>query len=537
MTVQNRALRRGRLAFAAAVVIVSAATTIATAASGTQPARGDQGAGASDAAWATSVTTGRQELEPGVDLRTLKWGSTDANDHWYVIVYLPTDPAGSLATATMNLGPKGTADHTAQALRDAGFVPSVDLVSTPAFADAPAGPLGWTVKVGSFTTSAEANAELAKLKAAGFSGQARYSAEDGDDANAPQAGYVVRVDFDKFHGRLVSEYGPDLATHENLTDLIDMTGAIAGINDAWAYTQAIAGLYVNDGRVLGSTTQGRGGVLVRDGGQTVDVDRFTGHFWLSIGHRTVEVDGVNRVPGRIQNCGGIGGDLPWSVAQHDRVCTDESELVRFTPEWGTTPAGAGVEIVLGARGKVVAVKQDRGITVPADGSTIQGTGDAAQWLLDNVRVGQVVRWREAIRDSSGRKVALTADTTISQVGPVLVDNGQIAVDAHADGLLWEGVDPTFTYRWVLRSNPRTTIGMDNKGRLLLAVFDGRQPGYAAGLSIPDTAEVMKRLGAIEALNLDGGGSSVMATPAGIVNSPSDAGHVQRPQNDGWLLVR
>ncbi|UPK75385.1 phosphodiester glycosidase family protein [Nocardioidaceae bacterium SCSIO 66511] len=65
--------------------------------------------------------------------------------------------------------------------------------------------------------------------------------------------------------------------------------------------------------------------------------------------------------------------------------------------------------------------------------------------------------------------------------------------------------------------------MDKRGRLMLVVVDGRQAGYSEGLSVIDTARMMKRLGAREALNLDGGGSSVMAVKGkGIVNRPSDA---------------
>ncbi|MFD0476227.1 phosphodiester glycosidase family protein [Nonomuraea thailandensis] len=75
----------------------------------------------------------------------------------------------------------------------------------------------------------------------------------------------------------------------------------------------------------------------------------------------------------------------------------------------------------------------------------------------------------------------------------------------------------------MRANPRSMIGMDERGRLMLVVVDGRQAGYSEGLGIARTAELMKRLGAVEAMNLDGGGSSVLATAgAGIVNRPSDA---------------
>jgi exopolysaccharide biosynthesis protein len=127
-----------------------------------------------------------------------------------------------------------------------------------------------------------------------------------------------------------------------------------------------------------------------------------------------------------------------------------------------------------------------------------------------------------VRDSAGRVVPLTRDTTILQVGPTLIDEGRVAINARADGLFWEGVDQTFTYNWVLRSNPRSSIAIDSEGRLLLTVIDGRQQGYSEGLSILDHALLLQRLGAVEALNPDGGGSSVIATPAGIINRPSDA---------------
>jgi exopolysaccharide biosynthesis protein len=97
------------------------------------------------------------------------------------------------------------------------------------------------------------------------------------------------------------------------------------------------------------------------------------------------------------------------------------------------------------------------------------------------------------------------------------------VNAAADGLIRQGADQTFTYNWTVRSNPRSMIGMDRRGRLMLAVVDGRQAGYSEGLGIAQTGELMRLLGAREALNLDGGGSSVMTTgKTGIVNRPSDA---------------
>ena len=77
-------------------------------------------------------------------------------------------------------------------------------------------------------------------------------------------------------------------------------------------------------------------------------------------------------------------------------------------------------------------------------------------------------------------------------------------------------------------HPRTAVGLDATGtRLTLLVVDGRKPKTAVGMSYDELAAEMLRLGCRQALNLDGGGSSVMAVrvPATatfrILNQPTD----------------
>jgi hypothetical protein len=77
-------------------------------------------------------------------------------------------------------------------------------------------------------------------------------------------------------------------------------------------------------------------------------------------------------------------------------------------------------------------------------------------------------------------------------------------------------------------HPRTAVGYTkDKKKLFLVVVDGRNKGTATGMSLSEVAEVFVQLGADEAVNLDGGGSSVMAIrdpktgKMVIVNSPSD----------------
>lgn len=94
-------------------------------------------------------------------------------------------------------------------------------------------------------------------------------------------------------------------------------------------------------------------------------------------------------------------------------------------------------------------------------------------------------------------------------------------------------------------HPRTLIGVAAAGRrLLLITIDGRQPGYSAGATNRETARIALSLGATEAINLDGGGSTTMvvARPSTdavrfeVVNKPSDP-QGERPVGNALLISR
>jgi len=59
-------------------------------------------------------------------------------------------------------------------------------------------------------------------------------------------------------------------------------------------------------------------------------------------------------------------------------------------------------------------------------------------------------------------------------------------------------------------HPRSTVGISRNGRyLILMAIDGRQPGYSESVTTAEAAEWMRKLGAYNALNLDGGGSTAL----------------------------
>jgi phosphodiester glycosidase len=70
-------------------------------------------------------------------------------------------------------------------------------------------------------------------------------------------------------------------------------------------------------------------------------------------------------------------------------------------------------------------------------------------------------------------------------------------------------------------NPRTAVGLTKDGRVLLVVVDGRGSS-SSGMTLDELARFMLRLGAVEAMNLDGGGSSTMVAKGNLVNRPADS---------------
>jgi hypothetical protein len=191
----------------------------------------------------------------------------------------------------------------------------------------------------------------------------------------------------------------------------------------------------------------------------------------------------------------------------------------FTVRADTVPADTSARRVLlrllegderAGRGIVTASDAAAAATVVGEGSALLlAYGDAQAWAARR-SPGDTVRWHAAVvvpRD------AALADTATEVLGgfPMLLRGG-------ADVLHEQTVRPEFG----LGRHPRTALGWTaDERRLFLVVVDGRQPPYSDGMSLPELAWVFRRLGATEALNLDGGGSTAMVVQGGVVNRPSD----------------
>jgi hypothetical protein len=200
------------------------------------------------------------------------------------------------------------------------------------------------------------------------------------------------------------------------------------------------------------------------------------------------------------------------------------ELILFTPEFDrTTLTGPeGVEAVVD-KGRVVDVIDGKGAaSIPRTGWVLSGNGEAAAWVRANIKPGTRLELLTDVRLTP--RPAFTPEFVVGG-GPRLVRAGKpVAAGPEAGG-------PGFTET----RHPRTAVGVRADGRVLLVTVDGRQPERSVGMTIAELAALLLELDAVEAVNMDGGGSTTMVAGARVVNSPSDLTG-ERPVGDALLVL-
>ena len=104
-------------------------------------------------------------------------------------------------------------------------------------------------------------------------------------------------------------------------------------------------------------------------------------------------------------------------------------------------------------------------------------------------------------------------------GPVLVQNKAVTITNNEER--------KFAGKAIQDKHPRTAIGYTADGKMIILVVQGRMKGLAEGATLPQLAKIMLDLGCVEAMNLDGGGSSCMLVNGKETIKPSDK-EGQRP---------
>ncbi|ADI06141.1 secreted protein [Streptomyces bingchenggensis BCW-1] len=527
----DRARRGPRTRVALAVASTIALTVVPQSAlSAPAPAQAaDPTATAAQVQWTTRT------VAPGVQIRTGTIQHPDAKPAWTVAIHAP---AVNRLTGARTFAPLGThawAEDTARRLRDAGLEPRLEQVGWPAYADTPRGTMGWRVRVGTYATSDEAQRTTPKVTALGLQPAVEWTGYDVEQPADRESVHVAVIDPAAFTGTVEATHNGNVADRETTSSVAAKTGSLIGVNGGFFITSdtdgvqgTMAGIGAYDGELQSMAAGSRAALILADGGRRARIADLTTTVTARSGSAAYAVQGINRVPGKVRNCGRPGA-TPTELPRQDLTCAKADDLVKFTAAFrADLPTGPGVQVVLDADHRVVSVGR-RGGEVPSGGSVLQGVGSAADWLTAQGRPGERIAVQETVRDTAGRQVALGPDDSIVSAAPTLVEDGRIAIDAATEGML-DPQDLSFGYAWSNGRQPRTMAGLDKGGRLFLVTVDGRRPGVSEGFTLAEGAEFMRSLGAERALNLDGGGSSAMAVAGELVNAPSDAAG-ERPVGD------
>ena len=196
------------------------------------------------------------------------------------------------------------------------------------------------------------------------------------------------------------------------------------------------------------------------------------------------------------------GDLKIDNINQPRMLS--LHTIVYTPDWGEVSPPSpkyGKQIVV-EDGKIINISTESN-KIPENGFVIVGPEKQLDTISNAKRIKLDVKinpeWHGVEHIISG--------------GPYLVKNGDVFVDMTEQKLGSIG-----------GRNPRTAIGYTQEGNLIMVTADGRE-GASVGLTLNELAFLMKKLGCVNAMNLDGGGSTVMLINGKVVNKPQVQGGI------------
>jgi exopolysaccharide biosynthesis protein len=301
---------------------------------------------------------------------------------------------------------------------------------------------------------------------------------------------------------------------EKTSSIATRHGAIAAINagffrlDQSIFAGDAAGVLMVDGKLLSESRDNRIALGIINGKEATEIVfvHLKLDYLAFIGKQVFEINGVNRE-------------------------RRSDELIIFTPEFGrTTLTGANGTEVIVKNGKITAILKSGSNSIPSNGFVLSATGKAEELLIKSSRIGAKIRL-SSIRpvsmlddeneqkkaEENLKRLSIADDETFKKIEdltngvPQLIKNGKIEIT-------WQ--EEKTSKAFVETRHPRTAVAKLKDGKFLMITVDGRSE-QSAGIGLEYLAKLLLELGATDAMNLDGGGSTTMFLDGKIVNKPSD----------------
>jgi len=436
-------------------------------------------------------------IRPGVTHVHVERGCQLEGGHWAIV--------------SNSLTEKSVVDSLKACLRKSGLRVQEDWFQAPL-----GGERYCFLSAGYFSNRQEATEALAKLTCAGPL-QVRNRASLPSWTTGPWTFDIVIIDPKQYHGRIVSARDPGLTT---TSEIARKHHAVVGINGGFFDGYPRPG---SRGKMLPNASgtsiiQGQWYNEPKDGQVVfIENDKAGPKLWVERSYASKSVPMVKWADGKTVPLTGI-----------NRALRAVNELIVMRPEifeyW----------------------QKVEGIPTESLFVRVSKNGDLARFSKvedltpeDLVLLGTGC-WKRKLEASlaSGEQLCVSLEIpghpTLNAfyVGPVLISGGSLLYHDRREG-----------------RTARTAIGVDADGKIYLVTIDGHQydppaggVGGSVGASISEVREVMRFLGAVDAVNLNGGGSSVMVINGEVASRPYDSVASEGPRRgerevmDALLLI-
>lgn len=319
---------------------------------------------------------------------------------------------------------------------------------------------------------------------------------------------LLRLDLTKVRLDVVHAMDAAIGT-EKTSSIAARHGAIAAINagffrlDNSIFAGDAAGVLMIDGKLLSESYANRIALFINNKADKTEVE--INHLNLS--------DQI-RIKGFYFKVAGINRERK------------DNEIIVFTPEFGRTTLtnSDGLEITV-RKNRIMQIIESKGSSlIPADGFVISAKGNQIENLLKKSKIGTKVKRFTSPSNTMdilpSTSIILNNDLSkpnffftedITNGVPQLIKNGKIEIT-------WEQEKTNKAF--VETRHPRTAVAKLRDGKFLMITVDGRSES-SGGIGLEDLAKLLLELGAMDAMNLDGGGSTTMFLDGKVVNRPSD----------------
>jgi len=436
-------------------------------------------------------------IRPGVTYIHVERGQPLLGDHWAILA--------------SNLIDKSVVDSLKADLQKTGLRVQVDWFQGPL-----EGKRYWFLSAGDFSSRAEATEVLARLTCGGPL-QVRHRASLPSWATGPWTFDIVIIDPGKYEGRIISARESGLVS---TSEIARKHQAVVGINASFfeGYARPDFPAIELPGSAGTSIIQGQwynepddGPVVFIENGEAGPT------LWVEQPHASIPAPRIKWADGKTVPLTGI-----------NRALRAANELIAMRPE------------IFEYWQKVKAIPTEPLFVRVTKNGDLARFSQAQELSPEDLVLLGTDCWRErleaALASSERVEVSLGIpghpELNAFRGVPILIHDGNVVYLDRREG-----------------RTARTAVGVDAAGKIYLVTVDGNryEPPTdgrlgSVGASISEVREIMRFLGAVDAVNLDGGGSSVMVIDGEVVSHPYDRlppkGHrsVERAVLDALLLV-